>query len=378
MKQRSARFDEAALPAAILTALLTLAASPAAALPLYASREGDVCQTCHVDPNGGGIRNEFGFSYEKNRHSAEPEERWASMTVKPKLNEWITLGVDLRTMYVASHVNGGSRTLETSTFFPMEGQVNVAIMPHEHLTLVASQGLVVDVPGFPTSYVAREIYGMLEGLPGDAYVRVGRFRLPFGLRQDDHTSFVRSLDFLPYDSQKPDAGIEVGHVGSRLFQQISFTNGTTPFSERAQTLAAKIGFAGRAFQSGISAFHRYSDDVNPSRYGRYGLYVSGTRGRATVLAEAAAGTDGFLGVERNREAMFAEGDYRLSRGVNVRAKFDYLDRDRDQPGQWLRRWTGELEWNPVPFTQARLSYRYNDDSGGTVIQEYLAQLYFPF
>jgi hypothetical protein len=32
----------------------------------------------------------------------------------------------------------------------------------------------------------------------------------------------------------------------------------------------------------------------------------------------------------------------------------------------------------MPFAQARLSYRYNDDATGLVYQEYLAQLYCMF
>ena len=360
----------------VLFGAALLAATPALSLPLYASREGVVCQTCHVDPNGGGIRNEYGFSYERNRHATEPEERWASMTIDPKLNDWITLGLDVRVLYVASHVNGESRTLSTSTFFPMQGQVNLAVMPHEHLTLVASEGLVVDEPGFPTGYVARELYGMIEGLPGDTYLQVGRFRLPFGLRQDDHTSFVRGPEFLPYDSQKPDAGIEVGHIGGEIFEQLSFTNGTLPFSDRAQTLAGKVGIATRCIQLGVSGFHRYAEDV-PGHFDRWGIYASKSHGPLTLLAEADAGTNDQPGGATNLRAMFAEADYRISRGVNARGKFDWVDRDRDQPGDWLRRFTGEVEWNPVPFCEARFAYRYNDGSG-SIYQEYLAQMYFPF
>lgn len=361
--------------ALVLGPLLTLFARPAAGLPLYASREGATCVTCHVDPNGGGIRNEFGFVYDRNRHSTEPEERWSGVTVDPKLNDWITLGLDVRILYLAQHLNGAGHTLTTSSFFPMQGQVNLAVMPHEHLTLVASHGMVVDEPGFPTGYVAREIYGMVEGLPGGVYARVGRFRLPFGLRQDDHTSFVRGPEFLPYDSQSPDAGIEIGRVGSRLFQQFSFTNGIGPFSDRAQTVAGKLGIAAPTFQVALSGFHRYAEDVS-GRFDRWGIYASATRGRVTVLAEAAAGTNELPITTTNLEAMFAELDYRVSRGVNLRGKFDWVDRDRDESGLWLRRFTGEVDWNPVPFAQARLSYRYNDGSGP--FQEYLAMLYFPF
>ena len=92
---------------AALTLLLSAAvAAPAGALPIYASREGTKCVSCHFDPNGGGIRNDFGFSYGKNRHSMDPEDRWADVTVSPQLNDWIRLGVDTRMTYIASHVQG--------------------------------------------------------------------------------------------------------------------------------------------------------------------------------------------------------------------------------------------------------------------------------
>ncbi|HLQ66153.1 MAG TPA: hypothetical protein VK123_02865 [Candidatus Limnocylindrales bacterium] len=372
-------FRRLPLALALAAAGAALAAPPlapaAAALPRYASREGATCVTCHVDPNGGGIRNEFGFAYLRNRHSVEPETRWANLTVDPKLNEWITLGLDMRVMYYASHLAGGP-TLGNSTFFPMEGQVNVAVMPHEHLTLVASHGLVVDEPGFPAGYVARELYGKFDGLPGDTYARVGRFRIPFGLRQDDHTSFVRSTPFLPYDSQKSDAGLELGWVGSRDFAQLSVTDGSAPFSERAQTIAAKLGRATTWYQAGLSGFHRYSDALG-QRWDRWALYASGTRGPMTLLAEAAFGTDkNPAGGKTNSEAMFAEMDYRLQRGLNLKGKLDLLD-DRGGPIDPTRRYVGEVDVNPVPFAEVQLSYRYYDAPSGNS-QEYIALFYFPF
>jgi hypothetical protein len=368
-----------AIGGSILGALLVCAAGTvrtAGALPIYASRQGATCVTCHVDPNGGGIRNEFGFQYLRNRHSTEAETRWASLTVDPKLNDWITLGLDVRVLYVASHVNRG-RTLGTSTFFPMQGQVNVAVMPHQHLTLVASHGLVVDEPGVPRGYVAREIYGMVEDLPGGTYARVGRFRIPFGLRLDDHTAYVLDGVFLPYDSQKPDAGIEVGRIGSSVFAQLSLTDGSTPFAERVQTIAAKLGRATDRYQSGLSGFHRYSDALG-ARYDRWALYASTTLGKVTLLGEAAAGTDRVAGVARNLEAAFAEADYRALRGLNLRAKVDWLDEDRNASGGWSRRLTGEADLNPVPFAEVKLSYRYYENSVGNIAKEYLALFYFPF
>ena len=359
-----------------LAAAFAFAAAPVEALPLYASREGATCVTCHVDPNGGGVRNDFGFVYLKNRHELEAEERWAKVTVDPRLNEWIAVGLDTRILYVASHANGGP-TLGTSTFFPMQGQVNVAVTPHEHLTLVASHGITVDDPGFPEGYVARELYGMIEGLPGRTYARVGRFRVPFGLRQDDHTSFVRNDVFLPYDAQKDDAGIEVGAIGSRWSGQVSFTNGNTPFEERAQTVAAKIGRAASVFQVGLSGFHRFAE-TDALKHDRWALYGSASKGPVTVLGEYAGGTDESAFGSTNLQAFFGEADFRAMRGLNFRGKVDYLDPDRAFGGDIVRRYTLEADLNPIPFAELKLSGRYYDYEGGAIEKEYLALFYFPF
>jgi len=364
------------LATAAVALLALIRPAPGSALPLYASREGATCVTCHVDPNGGGIRNDFGFVYLKNRHGLDAEDKWAKITVDPRLNDWIAVGLDTRVMYVATHVNGGP-TLTTSTFFPMEGQLNVAVTPHENLTLVASHGLTVDDPGFPTGYVARELYGMIEGLPGRLYARVGRFRVPFGLRQDDHTSFVRDAAFLSYDAQKDDAGIEIGSVGSRWFGQFSFTDGSAPFLERAQTVAGKIGRASKAFQAGLSGFHRFAEDT-AVRYDRYAFYGSATRGPVTVLGEYGGGTSETAFGSTDVQAFFAEADYRALRGLNFRGKFDYIDPDMSFGGDVERRYTVDADLNPIPFVDIKLSGRYTDFETAPAQKDYLVMFYFPF
>ena len=358
---------------ALFGSLLLFWVVPASAMPLYASREGATCISCHIDPNGGGIRNEFGFNYGKNRHSIEEEEKWAKYTVNPQLNDWIRLGLDARFMYYASHIQDG-RTVAPSTFFPMQGNLRVAISPHDQLTIVGSQGIVVDVPGFPAPYVAREIYGLIQGLPKNIYIQAGRFRLPFGLRQEDHTSFLRGFTFLLYDSQSEDAGIEVGSVGPNWFGQFSFTNGGPPFAENAQTVAGKLGRASKTFQAAVSGYHRFSEPFGVT-VNRWSVYGSATRGPVTLLGEYGGGTTkSGLGTV-NTDAFFGEVDYRVSRGVNLRGKYDWLEPDKES-GDNVSRIVGEVDWAPMPFTEIKLSYRaYND---ATNYDEYVAMLTMPF
>ena len=351
---------------------------PATALPIYASREGTKCVSCHFDPNGGGIRNDFGFTYGKNRHSMEAEDRWSNVTVDPQLNEWIRLGVDTRISYVASHVHGSESTLDQSTFFPMQANLRVAVTPLDYLSIVGSHGLYLQTGGSASApYLAREWYGLFHGLPYNAFVQVGKFRTPFGLRQDDHTSFVRTEDFLGYDSQVEDAGIAVGSTGRNGWFEFAFTNGEGAFEERAQMLSGKVAWSYPYLQGGVSGYHRF-DESGSITFDRWSLYLTRTFGPLTLLGEYARGTTEGSFLTVNNDAAFAEAVYRVNRGVHVRGKFDWMDTSRGTGGAIARRYGGELDLIPMPFVQVQLVGRYYDYEFGPDVNEYVAMLFMPF
>ena len=60
----------ATLGLGMLVASAALLAAPrhAAALPAYAAKEGKPCGYCHVNPAGGGARNDKGNAYAANGH----------------------------------------------------------------------------------------------------------------------------------------------------------------------------------------------------------------------------------------------------------------------------------------------------------------------
>lgn len=368
------------VPFAVAFGLLVSSASvrPAAALPIYASREGAKCVSCHFDPNGGGIRNDFGFTYGKNRHSMEPEDRWADVTVNPQLNEWIRLGVDTRISYVASHVHGDASTLTSSTFFPMQANLRVAVTPLDQLAIVGSHGLYLQTGGLASApYLAREWYGLFHGLPYNAFVQVGKFRSPFGLRQEDHTSFVRTEDFLGFDSQVEDAGIAVGSTGRNGWFELSYTNGEGAFEERAQALAGKVAWSYPWLQGGLSGFHRY-DESGDVTFDRWSLYLTRTFGPLTLLGEYGRGTTEGTFLTVNNDAAFAEAVYRVNRGVQVRGKFDWMDTNRGAGGSIAKRYMGQVDLIPMPFVQVQLSGRYYDYEFVPDVNEYVGMLFLPF
>src|SRR5205814_408906 len=88
--------------------LATLQTRPAATVPLFAARTGLMCGTCHFDPNGGGPRNEYGFSFARNRHSlaADPDtlSPWHDLDVTNRVGENVPLyfGVNQRFMLITN------------------------------------------------------------------------------------------------------------------------------------------------------------------------------------------------------------------------------------------------------------------------------------
>ena len=381
------RLTVRAVTVVVLLLALALVARPrrAETLPLYAARQGLMCRSCHFDPNGGGPRNEFGFAFAKNRHSLDPDTSgaWKDLDLTNRVGEKmpVYLGLNQRFMLLA---NTTTRTdsLDRLGFFNMENALYVVFQPHPRLTLVYSRD------GFDAGAVTQDAFGMIGGLPGDAYLKAGRFRTPFGLRMDDHTvatrnsflEFQSGATFLPYDPRRPDMGFEVGADHGALFGRAALTNGASrvfgpePF---ADAVSAKLGYSHAQGQAAISFYDDYlKGDTGPFRRAtRWALYALTHWRRLAFVGEAGAGTDREIaGGRLNLFAGFAEADYQVARSINLRVRYDLFQGDRDgTPVQrpdgsavtrrdlaTYQRYALEGEVVPVPFAELRWTLRFID------------------
>lgn len=368
----------------ISIALLALVANRGEGLPLYAARQGLMCQQCHFDPNGGGPRNAFGFQFEKNRHSTDAEAggMFKDLDLTNRVGETMPVyfGVDHRLMSLVDDRTRKVKGIDRFGFYDMESSILLAFQPHERLSLVyTTDGL----NGTPR--VTREAWGMI-GLGNNHYLRAGQFRIPFGLRIDDHTVASRNgfLDFqtrnsvLPYDPRLTDQGVELGGSHGSHFGRIAFTNGLSNILSagprlHAQTVSAKIGYSGPVFQDGYSGYDEWDQSAAPGdriRASRWGWYGLAHRAQWSLLAEVVAGTDrlrtaGPTDQRINRLGYFAEADYQLNRGVNFRVRYDRLETDRSSNSvvrdqNSFNRYALEGEVVPVPFAEIRWTLRMID------------------
>jgi hypothetical protein len=394
------------VPVVLATLSLALLVTPRSGqtVPLYAARTGLMCETCHFDPNGGGPRNEFGFAFARNRHLLTPEDstsHWAGLSVGNRVGESTPLyfGVNQRFMLLTNQNTGEDRP-ERLGFFNMESALHIAFQPHDRLTLVYTLDGFADGP--VNSVSSKEAFGMLTALPGNGYLKAGRFRVPFGLRMDDHTVATRDgfgefgvgSNFLPYDPRLPDMGIEYGASRGHVFGRASFTNGSSSVLSggHAEAKAVKVGLNSAWYQGGVSLYDDFVKlGTTPHvRYTFWSYYGMGHRGPFALLGEIAFGTDAVQpsvippnGAKSTSLAGFTEVDWAPARQYNFRVRYDHLEHGREQapPARDMstfNRYSLEGEWVPVPFAELRWALRYIDTKFPASVDDQQAYLQFHF
>jgi hypothetical protein len=343
---------------------------PAAAMPIFAARERLLCTSCHVDPSGGGLRSSLGFSYLRNRHAFAPETRFGQLPAEqPEIVTNLTVGGDMRVLYDALHARhaSGSFPNEISSFFRMQGSFYLSYAPSDQVRLYYNQ----DLEG------VRDVWAQLGNLPAGAYVRAGAFRLPYGLRMDDHTIYEREdlpvpVSVLGYDPRQPDVGVEFGILRSSLIAQAAITNGSgLGFdSDRNKAFTARgMGIVGPALIG--ASVHVDSDGESPATERlRYGGFATVNPLLDLVLLGAVdLGEDERGDLETPSLLAWAEADYFYERLARVRLRYEFLDQNRDEEFADSERYTIEGDLIPFPFATFRLSYRFTSNEDTLDLEE---------
>lgn len=350
----------------LLLSAVALRVSPGLTLPMYAARTGMECRSCHFDPNGGGPRNSVGFMFAKQRHdlAPDPDTTWSQLPATNRIGDALFVGTNTRTLYLYSRHHGSSNT-DVSSFFQMQGALDVTLQPHPNLAIV----MVRDF-GEYSGDITRDLYGQIQDTAGRYVLRVGRIRGVFGLRQDDHTSGTRggflnatsggTGGFLPYDPHAVETGMEAGYYPGSFAVSASLQNGGGAFVNRAQAVAGKLSLGVPAGRVGLSIYDRYATSTRQraTRWSGYGLFRVPGVPDLTLLGEAGFGTDDLgNGSHQNLAAAFAEADYRVNRRVLLRGKYDFSDTFRSQPGNASERFGLETDLTLVPFADLKLGVK---------------------
>jgi hypothetical protein len=331
----------------IIVALLR--AAPAEAEPYLAVQEGYKCNVCHVNPTGGGLRNEFGTSYSKLLLPAETLDG-ALDSWTGKITDRLRVGGDLR----ADWSRLTAPNTPSAQSFALE-QFRV----YADLTLLPDRlGIYVDEQIAPNGSLNEEAYVRYGSTTDGFYIKGGQFYLPFGWRLQDQTAFVRTVTGI--NMTTPDKGVEVGYEHSSWSAQFDFTNGASNATSSANTgsgyqVTSQVVYTKPIWRLGLAGSFTQSN-IGDRRVG--GLFAGLKTGPIAWLAEADLVHDDSFPGGRTLASGLLEGDWHFLKGHNLKLTAEYSDPDRSIRQDQQTRYSILYEYTPLPFLQFRAGYRH--------------------
>jgi hypothetical protein len=371
----------------LLAAALLLCAAPrmAAAYPQWQFSSGTSrCNQCHFAPAGGGLIT--GYARDAN---GEELSTWQGnggfLHGAVDLPNWLALGLDARGVILRHEAGNPAIT----AVFPMQldayGRVAV-----DNFSLYATIGYRGQArgarspvgadnaePASGDSLISREHYIMWrEGAIGP-YVRAGRFRVPFGLRLVEHTTYIRrdSGDNLLQENYAVSAGIvqnewelHVSAFGPDFLRNFGS-------NEKGGAALFELRFAD-AHALGIQARAGITDDAKRFGGGLYGKsYIA--PGKALFMAEV----DVFhwvpkTGTATNQLVGFVGPTLFPTKGLWISVFGEVSQTDINLKTTATTAGNAQINWFPYPHFEIVLLGRLQAPSGQDAAKTFLAQLHY--
>jgi hypothetical protein len=336
---------------AVVALAAGLAAPRASAEPYLAVEAGQKCASCHTNPTGGGKRSIFGMSYARSsiavqRLFADAEDAgWNS-----ELNQWLGIGGDYRGGWSSTDTPGSP---EISDWATTKATAYVEIRPVPGLLT-----LYVDEQLAPGNSRNRETWLMLTPADGRYTLKAGQMFLPFGLRLQDDTSFVRQRSGINFDT--PDDGVELGLELPKWSAQAAFTNGTAGAGSAPGESQTSLSASYVLAEWRLGASVNLSEDPLGDRE-MLAVFAGFRTGPVAWLAEFDFISDKLGGGgSQDMLASLIEGNWRLRKGHNLKFSYEYLDPSDAAGGDEQERYSALWEYSPVQLLQTRVGYRiYN-------------------
>ncbi len=337
----------------------------------YGIEEGTRCSTCHVNPTGGMLRSRVGLDYALNNHSF-----YEAADSEPRLDffigENIQIGSDARFLY---YYYDDDTLQSKSTFFTMQGALYLSATLGQNITLFFNNDF-----GFGGFGQNRELWGMIKRLPLEGYLKIGRFRVPYGLRIDDHTSYIK--DRFGFGTGSQDNGVEFGFVPSTYFLNLSVTNGlapTIPFDNNTyKAFTVSGGYLVRNFSLGSSYYFNRVNSFQEVQ--RAGIFGSVGISNFVLISELDYGQNEALitGDRIDLLAGYCEASYKVSGSCWIKAKYDYFDSDRAMADNHIQRISMGGSIFAFNLSELQMYYRINIEEPDINNNEFISQVHLFF
>ena len=347
----------------------------ACALLRFAVQNGSSCMACHVNPTGGGLRNDYGSNVVAleelpfKRWQAKGDEDWDGT-----VGDHLQVGGDFRVQGIQYN---NSDTTRKSAVFPMQAEIYTYLELHENAGMFTK---------LSAKNSETEFWGLFKVLPQNGWIRVGQTLPNYGIRLDDHTSFFRygnmSKTGVGLDYQegfqlfwsKKSSLIEFGLPFGNGF--LFTASGGTPLNSGSQDMknfTSQLYFA-RSFEKFAPMFSvnlMKEDDL--SLMGIAGGISFSKFTWTFELDKAENLIDG-----KNSYAYYDELAWEIKQGIHLITKYDFFDPDEKLLTGAISRYTLGVELFPLNVLEVKIQARLSqvDQDGFTQPDpEYLVQFH---
>ena len=340
--------------------LILFVVTDAGARPEFAVQEDKECIFCHIDPAGGGPRNEIGQVFEDNYFEfPEDFDAEAIMAEAEAVAKRLTTAIDIRTAYIKTNdvdhsdrarANCNSCHSAIDSFYMMQGELTLNAQASEKVRMTLSNNMGSTLNMFAT----------IDAVPGHLYVKVGQFRIPFGIKQKDHNMLVRQ----GYDlgSNKRDAGVEIGGSAGKVFYSAAIFNGGRALRSDTNQHKAWTSTIGSSFGPVRGGVSYLVDKPRDERNMVAGAFLTAVHKRLSIEAEVNIGNSfaddesllGDLGVASL--GYYAGARYRVIPKLILSGRYEAFDPDRDRNGDGLRRLSGSARYTVTDNATLELYY----------------------
>ena len=346
------------------------------ALPRFSVEEGSSCLSCHVNPTGGGMRNDYGSSV----------YNLDELT----LRKWISNGDENWDGFVTDHIQiGGEFRIQSfdgnvsRATFPMQAEIYTKVDINKNADFYLEASL-----GGQRNY---EYFVLFDNLPNKSWIKIGQTSPNYGLMIDDHTSFIKSgnKNQLVSNNRDLDIGFRklfdpmvskplIVEAGTRLLDHFYFTASLSqPLVNSNHEDEDLLNFTGSI--NYIKSFGKQSimfgssilEENNISLIGIYG----GFNTSPLVFTFEADWADNLLEENKNSFASYSQLVIKPIQGLHLIAKYDYFDHDYDFSTGSITRYSYGLELYPLNMLEVKIQLRNYDSSNLNFSNEYLLQIH---
>jgi hypothetical protein len=373
-------------------------AAQAQAYPWMIRHEYTACATCHTDPSGAGLLTAYGraqssillSSHYRHTTDEEPGSGKDFLFGLGPLPDWLLLQGWLRNGYLWNNVN---EHVVDSRFLQMRADlgahVNVGALRASATTGYNSrQSATLSERAWVTgassngNLVSREHWVGVALAEDSLLARAGRISLPFGLRNIEHTAWVRSETRTDIN-QSQQHGVAVAYTGETWRGELMGIAGNFqvhPDAYRERGYAAFVEFSvAPRYAVGASSFvtHATADILTQTNTTRqaHGVFARAAPLRALVLlgefdallvsSPGAPGRNGYAG--------FLQLDTEPIQGVHGMVTSEILNRggptEHTNLGLWL-----SAAWFALPHLDVRADAIRRTYVGAPATLTYLLQL----